>query len=335
MPDIPVNSPLYRAAVVLLALGETSVKVLSHFSPAELEKVYEAMQQVETPDRETAHAILSDFTALLRAPRGIRLHPDEFCNVYLTQAIGSERANTLAERGGQNKVAVTIEPLKHMDARAVAEMFRDEHPQVLAIILTQLDADKAAATLRMLPEPIRAEVMLRVATMDTIPPHGLAALNEVMSRQFDGAETIRASSAGGVKVVANILNLMESGQEDVILGHISDEGGMPKLAEEIRELMFIFENLLDLDDMTIQSILREVANDKLEIALRGAGEPIKQHILRNMSERAAANLVEAMEGRGPLRLSEVEAAQKEILSTVRRMADEGKIFLSVRQEAMV
>lgn len=334
MLDIPVNSPLYRAAVVLLALGDSSVKVLSHFSPAELEKVYEAMQQVQTPDRETAHAILADFTALLRAPRGIRLHPDEFCNVYLTQAIGAERATSLAERGGQ-KAPVTIEPLKHMDARAVAEMFREEHPQVLAIILTQLDADKAAATLRLLPESIRAEVMLRVATMDTIPPHGLSALNDVMSRQFDGAETIRASSAGGVKVVANILNLMESGQEDVILGHISDEGGMPKLAEEIRELMFIFENLLDLDDMTIQSILREVANDKLEIALRGAGEPIKQHILRNMSERAAANLVEAMEGRGPLRLSEVEAAQKEILSTVRRMADEGKIFLSVRQEAMV
>ncbi len=336
MLEVTPSSPLYHAAVILLALQNDAVEVLRHFTPDELARVAEVMSYVEKmpPERDAVERIISAFTSQLREPQGLSLHPDEFRSTILVQAIGEERAHSLMDRAEMNRNAVGMEPIKHMEARDIAEMFREEHPQVMSILMAHLDPDKAAATLKHFPQDVRSEVMLRVATMESIPPHALAELNEVMSRQFDGTETLKSSTVGGVKVAASILNLMDSGQDDVILTHIGTHGS-EKLSTEIRELMFIFENLLDLDDRTIQAILREVPTEKLGIALRGAQEPIKQHILRNMSERAATILVEDMDARGPVRLSEVEQAQKEILARVRAMADDGRIQLSVRQEALV
>ena len=199
--------------------------------------------------------------------------------------------------------------------------------------MAHLDPDQAAEVLKCLPERVRADVLLRIATLDGIPPNALNELNDVMARQFAGNQNLKSSTVGGVRVAANILNFMDSGQDEAILGSIAkiDE----PLGVQIRDLMFVFDNIADLDDRAIQTVLREISSDKLAIALRGADQQVRSRITANMSQRAAEILIEDMEARGPVRLAEVEAAQKEILAEVRRMADAGTIQLSAKTEAFV
>ena len=220
-----------------------------------------------------------------------------------------------------------------MDPRAIADLVRNEHPQIIAIVLAHLDSDQAAETLKLLAERTRTDVLLRIATLDGIPPNALNELNEIMERQFAGNQNLKASSIGGVKVAANILNFMDSGQDQVILGSITQVDA--DLGARIQDLMFVFDNLADLGDRELQALLREVPNDRLGLALRGADAKVKEKITRNMSQRAAQILLEDMEARGPVRLSDVEGAQKEILAIVRRLADQGVISLMASAEEMV
>jgi flagellar motor switch protein FliG len=213
-----------------------------------------------------------------------------------------------------------------MDARAIADLVRNEHPQIIAIVLSHLDGDHAADTLKLLPERTRADVLLRIATLDGIPPNALNELNEIMERQFAGNQNLKASNIGGVKVAANILNFLETGQDQSILGAISQVDA--ELSQRIQDLMFVFDDLVELDDRELQTLLREVSGERLGIALRGADVKVREKITRNMSQRAAEILLEDMEARGPVRLADVEAAQKEILTIVRRLADEGVIALA-------
>jgi flagellar motor switch protein FliG len=226
-----------------------------------------------------------------------------------------------------------LDTLKWMEPRAIAELVRNEHPQIIAIVMAHLDSDQAAEVLKCLADRVRVDVLLRLATLDGIPPHALNELNDVMQRQFAGSQNLKSSSVGGIKVAANILNFMDSGQDEAILGAIGqvDED----LGGKIRDLMFVFDNLAELDDRAIQTVLREIGSDKLAIALRGADAKVREKITTNMSQRAAEILVEDMEARGPVRLAEVEAAQKEILAIVRKMADSGEIQLSAKAEAFV
>jgi flagellar motor switch protein FliG len=199
--------------------------------------------------------------------------------------------------------------------------------------MAHLDGDQAAEVLKCLPDRARADVLVRIATLDGIPPHALNELNDVMARQFAGAQNIKSSSVGGVKVAANILNFMDGGQDETILGAIVEVD--EALGTSIRDLMFVFDNLAELDDRAMQAVLRDVQTDRLAIALRGADPKVKDKITTNMSQRAAEILVEDMEARGPVRLAEVEAAQKEILAIVRKMAESGEIALSAKAEAFV
>ncbi len=323
-----------RAAVVLLSLGETqAAEVLKHMGAKEVQKLGMAMASVGGVSRATVGLVFDDFVETLAQPSALGAGADEYIRAVLTQALGEERAGSLIDRILAGRNTSGLDTLKWMEPRAISELVRNEHPQIIAIVMAHLDEDQAAEVLKCLTERVRAEVLLRIATLDGIPPHALNELNDVMARQFAGSQNLKSSTIGGVRVAANILNFMDTGQDETILENIRqmDE----TLSGQIRDLMFVFDNLVDLDDRAIQTVLREISSDKLALALRGADEKVRTKITTNMSQRAAEILVEDMDSRGPVRLAEVEAAQKEILAEVRKMADSGAIQLSGKSEAFV
>ena len=331
------NPPLtgvQRAAIVLLSLGEQqAAEVLKHMGAKEVQKLGVAMTSVGGITRESVVRVFDEFVDVLARPSALGSGADEYVRAVLTQALGEERASGLIDRILLGRNTSGLDTLKWMEPRAIAELVRNEHPQIIAIVMAHLDGDQAAEVLKCLPDRVRVDVLLRLATLDGIPPHALNELNDVMARQFAGSQNLKSSSVGGVKVAANILNFMDSGHDEVILGAIGEVDS--DLGTRIRDLMFVFDNLAEIDDREMQTVLREVPADRLALALRGADAKVREKITGNMSQRAAEILVEDMEARGPVRLAEVEAAQKEILAIVRRMADNGEIQLGAKAEAFV
>ncbi|MGV8940446.1 MAG: flagellar motor switch protein FliG [Lysobacter sp.] len=323
-----------RAAVILLSLGEAqAAEVLKHMGAREVQKLGMAMASVGGVSRETVGLVFDDFVETLAQPSALGAGADDYIRAVLTQALGEERAGSLIDRILAGRNTSGLDSLKWMEPRAISELVRNEHPQIIAIVMAHLDEDQAAEVLKCLSARVRGDVLLRIATLDGIPPNALNELNDVMARQFSGSQNIKSSTVGGVRMAANILNFMDSGQDDTILDTIRqlDE----PLSVQIRDLMFVFDNLVDLDDRAIQTVLREISSDKLALALRGADPKVRTKITANMSQRAAEILIEDMEARGPVRLAEVEAAQKEILAEVRKMADNGVIQLSAKSEEFV
>jgi len=319
-----------RAAVLLLSLGEEdAAEVLKHMNAKEVQKLGIAMATISGVSREQVMQVISTFGEALDKQTSLGMGADDYVRKVLVQALGEDKAGSLIDRIN----TTGLDTLKWMDPRAIADLVRNEHPQIIAIVLAHLDSDQAAETLKLLAERTRTDVLLRIATLDGIPPNALNELNEIMERQFAGNQNLKASSIGGVKVAANILNFMDSGQDQVILGSITQVDA--DLGARIQDLMFVFDNLADLGDRELQALLREVPNDRLGLALRGADAKVKEKITRNMSQRAAQILLEDMEARGPVRLSDVEGAQKEILAIVRRLADQGVISLMASAEEMV
>ncbi|MFC7300884.1 flagellar motor switch protein FliG [Cognatiluteimonas weifangensis] len=326
-------SGVQRAAVVLLSLGEQqAAEVLKHMSAKEVQKLGLAMTSVGNVPREAITRVFDEFVDVLAQP-SLGAGADEYVRAVLVQALGEERANGLIDRILMGRNTSGLDTLKWMEPRAIAEMVRNEHPQIIAIVMAHLDPDQAAEVLKCLTERTRADVLMRIATLDGIPPHALNELNDVMARQFAGSQNLKSSSVGGVKVAANILNFMDGGQDEALLAAIGEVD--EALGVQIRDLMFVFDNLAEIDDRAMQAVLRDVASDKLAIALRGADARVKDKVTSNMSQRAAEILVEDMEARGPVRLAEVEAAQKEILAIVRKMAESGEIVLSAKTETFV
>jgi flagellar motor switch protein FliG len=244
----------------------------------------------------------------------------------LRKALGDDKANLLIDRILQGGDVAGIESLKWMDPSAVAELLRNEHPQIVAAILVHLDFEQSSTVLKCFTERQRNEVVVRIATLDGIQPSALKDLNEVMSKVLAGGEKLRKASLGGVKTAAEIINMLGSSVETSVLDYIREADN--ELAQKIMDNMFTFDDLDKLDDKGIQSLLREVQSESLVIALKGASPELREKVFRNMSTRAAETLREDLESRGPVRLSEVEAEQKELLKTVRRLADEGQIVLA-------
>ncbi len=334
MADPTGLTGVQRAAVVLLSLGEQqAAEVLKHMSAKEVQKLGLAMTSVSGVSRDAVGRVIDQFVDTLAQPSGLGAGADEYVRAVLVQALGEERASSLIDRILLGRNTSGLDTLKWMEPRAIADLVRNEHPQIIAIVMAHLDSDQAAEVLKCLQDRVRADVLLRIATLDGIPPNALNELNDVMARQFAGAQNLKSSSVGGVKVAANILNFMDSGQDEQILGTIGEIDG--ELGVRIRDLMFVFDNLAEIDDRAMQAILREVPNDKLSVALRGAEARVREKITSNMSQRAAEILLEDMEARGPVRLAEVEAAQKDILAMVRKMADAGTIQLAAKAEAFV
>lgn len=315
-----------RAAIFLLSLGETdAAQILRHMGPKEVQKVGAAMAAMANVSREQVQTILGDFIETVENQTALGVGSEEYIRRVMVDALGEEKAGTLIDRILLGRNTKGLESLKWMDARAVAEIIRLEHPQIMAIVLSYLDSDHAASVLTYLPERVRIDVLMRIATLDGIQPAALAELDEIMERQFSGSNNVKSSSVGGVKAAANILNFVDSSMEGEIMELIKDADS--ELGQKIQDLMFVFDNLADVDDQGIQALLREVSSDNLIIALKGADETVREKIFKNMSKRAAEMLRDDLEAKGPVRLSEVEIAQKEILAIARRMAEAGDIVL--------
>lgn len=328
MPDAKSDelTGTQRAAVLLMSLGESeAAEVLKHMSAKEVQKLGAAMATISGVTRGQLEQIVAEFTGQLEDQTSVGIGADDYVRKVLVQALGEDKASGLIDRILHGRNSRGLENLKWMDARAVAELIRNEHPQIMAIVLSYLDPDHAAEVLKYLPDRVRSDVMLRIATLDSIPANALNELNEILEKQFSGQQGSKTSSVGGLKTAANILNFVDGALEQQILGNIGEVDN--ELSGRIQDLMFVFDDMADMDDRSIQAVLREVPGDRLGLALRGCDPKVREKILKNMSKRAADMLVEDMEARGPAKLSDVEGAQKEILSIVRRLSDTGAIQL--------
>ncbi|TDQ41393.1 flagellar motor switch protein FliG [Tepidicella xavieri] len=317
---------LQDAAIFLMSLGEEeAAEVFKHFSPKEVQRLGETIARLRTVSKEKVDEVIDKFTREAASQSLLVSDTDNYVRAVLKRALGDDKAALLIDRILQGGDVSGIESLKWMDPVSVAELLRNEHPQILAAILVHLDQDHAANILKQFTERTRNEVMLRIATLEGIQPTALKDLNEALYQVLAGGDKIRKSSLGGVKTAAEIINLLGSSLEATVVDSIREQD--PDLAQKIMDKMFTFEDLLKLDNKAIQMVLKEVASDALVIALKGASSELKEKILNNMSSRAAEALREDLESRGPVRLSEVEAQQKDILKVVRRLADEGQIVL--------
>jgi flagellar motor switch protein FliG len=317
---------LENAAILLMSLGEEdAAEVFKHLEPKEVQRLGETIAKMKAIPREKVEGVLERFSAVASEQSILVPDTDRYVKSVLKKALGDDKANLLIDRILQGSDSAGIESLKWMDPGAVAELLRSEHPQIVSAILVHLDHEQASSVLRLFPERQRNEVLIRVATLDGIQPSALQDLDEVLSRVLAGGDKMRKASLGGAKTAAEIINLLGGSAETSVLDYIR-EADMD-LAQKIMDNMFTFDDLNKLDDKGIQALMKEVQSESLVVALKGATPELKERILRNMSTRAAESLREDLESRGPVRLSEVEAEQKEMLKIVRRLADEGQIVI--------
>jgi len=315
-----------KSAVLLMSLGEdAAAEVLKYLAPREVQKLGAAMASLKQISREKMDDVLSDFRTVADQKTTLGMASDEYIRSVLVKALGDDKAASLIERILHGGDTSGIEGLKWMDSASVAELIKNEHPQIIATILVHLDRDQASEVLGFFPERLRNDVTLRIATLDGIQPGALRELNEVLTKLLAGSNNIKKSALGGSRTTAEILNFMPNAQESAIIENIRQHD--PDLAQKILDEMFVFEDIVDIEDRDIQLILREVQSESLIIALKGTTEEVREKIFKNMSQRAADMLREDLEAKGPVRVSEVEAEQKEILKLVRRLADEGQISL--------
>ncbi|MDO8933954.1 MAG: flagellar motor switch protein FliG [Rhodocyclaceae bacterium] len=315
-----------RSAVLLLSLGENeAAEILKHLGPKEVQKLGHAMAALKAVPREKIEGVLDKLQE--HTAGGSPVSVDEATiRSMLTKALGDDRAANLISRILQGGDTAGIESLKWMDAETVADLIKNEHPQIIATILVHLEFDHAGEILKLFTERLRNDVLLRIATLDGVQPTALHELNEALTRLLSGASSnIKKAAMGGIRHAAEILNFVGQQAETSIVDNVREYD--PDLAQKILDEMFVFENLMDVDDRGIQLLLREVQSDSLIIALKGAPPELREKIFKNMSQRAAEMLKEDLESKGPVRLSEVEAEQKEILKIARRLADEGQIVL--------
>jgi flagellar motor switch protein FliG len=323
-----------RAAILLMSLGEAeAAEVLKHMGAKDVQKVGQAMAAMSNVTRERALQVMDRFVNELENQTALGVGADDYVRRVLVGALGEDKAGGLIDRILLGRNSKGLEALKWMETRAVADLVRNEHPQIVAIVLAYLDPDQAAEVLTLLPERMRGDVLTRIARLDGIQPAALRELDEIMEKQFSGGNNLKASSVGGIKVAASILNLMDSSTEQAIIGKIGEIDS--ELSQRIQDLMFVFDDLADVDDRGIQTLLRELSAEVLGLALKGADARVKDKITRNMSKRAAEMLLEDMEAKGPARVSDVEAAQKEILAAARRLADAGTIALGGKGDDFV
>jgi flagellar motor switch protein FliG len=325
---------LERSAILLMSLGEeAAAEVFKHLSPKEVQNIGEQMTRLRTVSHEKVGQVLDQFTAEASANGSLVPDTDEYVKAVLRKALGEEKAGLLINRILQGSDTSGIESLKWMDSESVAELVRNEHPQIIASILVHLERDQAGEILTKLSPRVRSDVVLRVATLDGIQPNALRELNEVLSRVLAGADKLKKAALGGPKVAAEMLNGLGATLETEVLEGVREND--EELAQAIQDQMFTFDDIVKLDDRAVQTVLREVASDGLVVALRGSTAEIREKVLKNMSTRAAEALREDLESRGPVRVADVEAQQKEFLKVVRRLAEAGEISMGGAEDAFV
>lgn len=318
-----------RAAVLLRSLGEEeAAEVFKHLAPKEVQKLGEAMTRIDKVTRTSIEEVLDRFVAEAAQQTSLNGDSPDYIRGVLTRALGDDKAKYILDRILQGSDTSGIESLKWMDAAMVAELIRNEHPQIIASILVHLDHDQAAAILDQLGDRLRNDTMLRIATLDGIQPNALKELNDTLAKVLAGNDNIKKSTLGGVRAAAEILNFLGNTQETAVIESVREFDA--ELAQKILDEMFVFDNLMDLEDGAIQLVLREVQSESLVVALKGANESVREKVFSNMSQRAGEMLRDDLESKGPVKVSEVEAEQREILKIVRRLAEEGQIALGAK-----
>ncbi len=323
----PEGDGVENAAILLMSLGEEdAAEVFKHLKPKEVQKLGETITKLKNVTRDRVNSVLDQFNSQAGEQSLLVGDSDEYVKSVLRRALGDDKANILIDRIMQSGETAGIESLKWMAATSVAELLRMEHPQIVAAILVHLDFDHAAEIMKHFTERQRNEVLVRIATLDGIQPSALKDLNEVMTRVLAGNEHSRKATLGGVKAAAEMINMMGSSIETAALDYIREADS--DLAQKIMDNMFTFDDLDGVDDKGMQALLKEVQSESLVIALKGAKPELREKIFKNMSTRAAETLREDLDTRGPVRVSEVETEQKEMLKIVRRLVDEGQINLT-------
>ena len=313
-----------KAAIVLMSMDEAAVSdMLKGLHDDELEALATEFSRLQKVPREQVEEVMSDFNKQVSASDDYLYGDEEFLKKAMEKAVGPQKAREIMGRSLESFTG--IESLRRLDAKTIANFLKGEHPQTLALILSNIDSEQASQVVPLLPEEYQAEIILRMASMDGVPPAVLREVEEVIRNNFQDAAVSRDRAAGGLEAVVNILNLVDKGSEERIMGEVDSKD--PDLADAIRKLMFVFDDLAKVDDKSIQTLLKEISTDELAIALKSVSEDVKQAFFRNMSERAAQIMQEDMEAKGPVRLSEVERAQQEIIKTARNLEAEGKIIL--------
>lgn len=325
---------LEQAAMLLMSLGEAdAAEILKHLGPKEVQRLGTAMTQLSNVQQQEVEAVLSGFLNEVRTLTGLGMGSDNYIRNMLVTALGEDKANGLIDRILLGGNTTGLDTLKWMEARSVADIIRNEHPQIQAIVIAYLDSDQSAEIMSYFPDKVRLDIMMRVASLDSVQPSALQELNNILEKQFSGNAGSQTKTMGGIKVAAEIVNSLDSSIASELLESITDVD--EDLGTQIQDLMFVFDNLKEVDDRGIQTLLREVSSDILIIALKGADEDLQEKIFKNMSKRAAELLKDDLETKGPVKLSEVEGAQKEILVIARRMADAGEINLGGGGEQML
>lgn len=323
-----------KAAVLMLSLGqEAAAEIIKHLDPREVQKLGKAMAEIKGVTRKMVDQVLQDFVTETSKTTSFGMPNDEYIRDVLNKALDEDKASWLINRILITRDASGFESLKWMEGKAVADLIRNEHPQIIATILVHLEPYHASEVLNELSERTRHEVTLRIATLDGVQPAALSELNDVLNKLLTGNDNLRKKAMGGVQTMAEIMNFMNGDAETAIIENLKNYD--PNLAQEVLDKMFVFDNILDIQDRDIQVILREVPSEALIVALKGATDELKTKIFKNMSQRAADMMREDLQAKGPVRLSDVEKQQKEILQIVRRLADEGQITLAGGGDAFV
>ena len=317
-----------------MSLGEKdAAAVLRHLGPKEVQRLGSAMTQLQNIEQSQVEDVINGFLTEARTLTGLGMGADSYIRKMLVEALGEDKANSLVDRILLGGNTTGLDTLKWMDPRSVADLIRHEHPQIQSIVVAYLDSDQAAEVLGNLAEKQRLDIIMRVAALDSVHPNALQELNDILEKQFSGNASSQTKAMGGTKVAAEIMNHMEGSMETELMESIKELD--EDLGNQIQDLMFVFEDLKKVDDRGIQALLREVSSEVLILALKGADDELKDKIFKNMSKRAGELLRDDLEAKGPVRLSEVEGAQKEILTIARRMADSGEIVLGGGGDEMV
>ena len=318
-----------KSAILMMLVGEDeATEILKNLSPREVQHLGASMYSVQGLDQDTVNLVLDEFLAIIKEQTSLGLGAGNYIRNVMTKALGDERAQSVLSRITPTSTERPIEILDWMDARSISELILDEHPQIIALIISYLDHGQASDVLAQLPEEAQADVITRVATLQTVQPEALRELEIVMQRKFQANTSLRTSPVGGVPAAAKIMNFLTQDIEARIMSALKDND--EDLMVAIQESMFVFDNLIMSDDKSMQIIIRSVDNEDLVLALKGADEPLSEKILSCMSTRAAANIKDELEALGPVRLTEVQEAQKRIINVARRLSDEGSIVLAGR-----
>jgi flagellar motor switch protein FliG len=319
-------SGIEKAAVFLRSIGEADAsQVLKHMAPKEVQKVGQVMATLTNVSRGEVQTVLDSFVNTVEEQTGLGIGSHDYVRNMLVGALGEDKAGSVLDRILSGGNTSGLEQLKWMDARGIFEVIKLEHPQIIAIVCSFLEADQAAEVLAMFAERDQSNILLRIATLDGVQPTALTELNSILEKQFSGGSGGQTTSVGGLKTAADILNFVETGTEASIMESIKE--AEPDLGQNIEDLMFVFENLIDVDDRGFQTLMREIQTDDLMLALKGCDDDLKEKFFGNMSSRAAEMMRDDLEASGPVRVSDVEAAQKNILMAARDLSDKGEIML--------